>query len=109
MIFEFIIIHRPLEDEPILEILRERLREVLEANLNDVEDDALAQTVQINFQRPLPANHNGAQPRAVLGFSLELTEEIASISEVVGEFADALMADPIEHTIKCEDRCSVPN
>jgi hypothetical protein len=37
MIFEFIIIHRPLEDEPILGILRERLREVLEANLNDVE------------------------------------------------------------------------
>jgi hypothetical protein len=103
MTFEFIIIHRPLEDEPILDILRERLREVLEANLNDVEGDALAQMVQINFQRSLPANANAAPPRALLGFSLELTEETASIREVVDEFADALMADPIEHTVKCED------
>jgi hypothetical protein len=67
MIFEFIIIHRPLEDESILGILRERLREALEANLNDIEDDALACMVRINFQRPPPANADGA-PRAVLGF-----------------------------------------
>lgn len=103
MTFEFIIIHRPLEDEPILDILRERLREVLEANLNDVEGDVLAQMVQINFLRSLPANADRTPPRAVLGFSLELTEETASIREVVDEFADALMADPIEHTVKCED------
>lgn len=103
MIFEFIIIHRPLKDEPILGILCERLHEVLEANLNDVEDDALVDSVRINFERSLPANADGAPPRAVLGFSLELTEETASIREVVDEFADALMADPIEHTVKCED------
>jgi hypothetical protein len=102
MIFELIIIHEPREDEPILGIIRERLREALEANLNDVEDDALAEMVRVNFQRPLPANADGV-PCAVLGFSLELTEETASTREVVDEFADALMADPIKHAVKCED------
>jgi hypothetical protein len=103
MTFEFIIICRALENEPILDIVRERLHEVLEANLNDVEEGALAQMVQISFQRSLPAKTDGAPPRAMLGFSLELAEETASIREVVDEFADALMADPIDHTVKCED------
>jgi hypothetical protein len=102
MIFEFIIVHQHQEDDNILSILCERLREALEANLNDVEDGAPARMVQINFQRPLPALTDGV-PRAVLGFSLELTEETASIREVVDEFSDALMADPIEHTVKFED------
>lgn len=102
MIFEFIVIHQPREDEPILGILRERLREVFEANLNDVDDDALARMVRTNFQRPQPESIDGP-PRTVLGFSLELPEETASAREVVDEFADALMAEPIEHAIKCED------
>ncbi len=59
--------------------------------------------VRISFQRPLPANADGGEPRAVLGFSLELAEETASIREVADEFADALMADPIEHAVKFED------
>ena len=102
MTFEFIIIHQPREDEPVIGILRERLRESLEANLNDVEEDALARMVRTTFQRAQPANANG-RPRAVLGFSLELPDETASIREAVDEFADALMADPIEHAVKCED------
>ena len=103
MIFEFIIVHQPHEDAPVLSILCERLREALEANLNDVEADALPRIVRISFQRPLPANADGGEPRAVLGFSLELAEETASIREVADEFADALMADPIEHAVKFED------
>lgn len=51
MIFEFVIVHRPREDEPILGALRERLREALEANLNDVEEDALGRMLRTNFQR----------------------------------------------------------
>lgn len=102
MTFEFIIIHQPREDEPILDILRERLRESLEANLNDVEDDALASMVRSTFERAQPANADG-MVRAVLGFSLELPEETESVREVVDEFADSLVADPIEHAIKFED------
>ena len=57
--------------------------------------------VRKTFQRPLPVNAAGGAQ--VLGFSPELTEEITYVREVVDEFADALMADPIEHTVKCED------
>ncbi len=102
MIFEFIIVHQPQEVEPILGILRERLREALETNLNDVEDDALARMVRTTFERAQPAGADGT-PRAVLGFSLELPDDTASIRDVVDEFADALMADPIAHAVKCED------
>ena len=102
MIFEFIIVHRAQDDESVLGIVRQRLRETLESNLNDVEDDVLDGMVRKNFQRPLPVNADGGA-REVLGFSLELTEEITYVREVVDEFADALMADPIEHTVKCED------
>ncbi|MGH8646003.1 MAG: hypothetical protein ACREX4_16715, partial [Gammaproteobacteria bacterium] len=102
MIFEFIVIHQPQEGEPVLSILRERLREVLEANLNDVEDGTLARMVRTTFERAHPEDAEG-HPRAVLGFSLELPEEIASIREVVDEFTDALGTVPFEHAVKCED------
>src|SRR5262245_5124412 len=102
MTFEFIIVHQPCADEPILDILRDRLRVVLEANLNDVEEDALSGMILTNFERVQPENADGAA-RAVLGFSLELPDETASIREVVKEFGDALMAGPIEHAVKCED------
>lgn len=102
MIFEFIIVHQPHEDEPILDILCQRLRDALEANLNDVEETELSRMVRINFQRPLPVNVD-ASPRALLGFSLELTEETDSIRDVVDGYADALMGEPIQHAVKCED------
>jgi hypothetical protein len=102
MTLEFIIIYQPREDEPILVVLRDRLRVVLEANLNDVEEEALARMVLTSFERLQPANADGTI-RRVMGFSLELPEETTSIREVVKEFSDALMADPIEHAVKCED------
>jgi hypothetical protein len=71
MTFEFLFTHRPQEAEPIHGILCERLREALEANLNDVEDDALARMVRITFERPQPDADDGSR-RAVLGFTLDL-------------------------------------
>ena len=41
--------------------------------------------------------------RTVLAFTLELPDEIASARIVVDEFADALVAAPIEHAVKFED------
>ena len=105
MIFEFIIVHQPHEDAPILGILCECLRNVMEANLNDVEADALTRMVRINFQRPLPANADGGEPRAVLGFSLELAEETASIREVVDGLptpsSQTLSSTPLNLKTRC--------
>ena len=102
MTFEFILIHQPREDEPILGILRERLRESLEANLNDVEDDALWRMVQTTFERSRPAE--GAKPaRALLSFGVELPDETASLRTVIDEFADGLLAEPVVHVVKFED------
>ena len=108
MIFEFIIVHRLPEDETILTVLRERLRETLEANLNEVEDSDLNFMIQINFQPPEPELANGAA-RAVLGFSLELNEETISIREVVDEFADSLIAPPLCMRSNAKTRCCVMN
>lgn len=102
MIFEFIIVYKRREDESMAVILQERLREALEANLNDVEDDTLARMVRLNLRRFQPSNADET-PRAVVGFSLEINDEVASIRDVVDQFSDALVDDPIEHVVKYED------
>ena len=102
MIFEFIIIYEPSEEETILGILRERLRDALEANLNDVEDESLWRMLRTTFERSRPAD--GARPgRALLSFCVELPDETASLRIVIDEFADALLAKPVEHVVKFED------
>lgn len=102
MTFEFIVIHQPREDEPILGLLRERLKQVLEDNLNRFDEEDVARMITTTFERLQRATPDGLQ-RAILGFSVELADDTASIREVVDEFADALMAEPIAHAVKCED------
>jgi len=102
MNFEFIIVHKSGQDEFILDILRERLREALEANLNDVEHDALVRMVQATFERTrLPID--ASMQRALLAFKIDLPEETSSLRTVVDEFADSLLVAPIEHVVKFED------
>lgn len=62
---------------------------MLEDNLNDVEDEALARMVRPTFERPQPDANDGSR-RAMLGFSLDLADEPASLREVVDEFARVL-------------------
>lgn len=100
MNFEFVIVHTPEEEDPILGIIQERLRDALESNLNDVEDDALMAMVQIQFERPLLTDDGS---RGILGFSVNLPNETDSLRETVDEFTGSLMAEPIEHAVKCED------
>jgi hypothetical protein len=102
MNFEFIIVYRPQGDGAVVALLCERLRAALEANLNDVEDDALDRMVRTNFERSQSESTDGTR-RSVLGFALDLPDDTALMRDVVDEFADALIADPIEHVIKCED------
>jgi hypothetical protein len=102
MMFEFIIVYQRREGEAIKNILCDRLREVLEANLNDVDEDACDRMILTSFERTRPTDGNGPR-RAILGFSLDLADDTTSIRDVVDQFAEALMVDPIEHAVKCED------
>ena len=101
MIFEFIIVHESATPAFIIGLLRDGLREALEANLNDVEDNELEAMVTITFQRPQPLN--GSPARRILGFRLDLPDDTSAVREVVDEFTAALNAEPIVHVLKCED------
>jgi len=102
MTFEFVIIYNQQEGAPILAIVRERFREVLEANLSDIEADEVRRMVQPAFERSMPAD--GAKPaRALLSFGVELPDETTNLRIAIDEFADALLAEPVEHIVKFED------
>lgn len=106
MIFEFVIVYQQEDGVNIRDILLERLRLVLTDNLNEIEDDALSSMLSFNFERsgePVTDEDELPRRRTVLGYTLELPDETASIRTVVDEFADAQVAAPIDHIVKFED------
>ena len=102
MTFEFLIVYQPKEDEPILDILRDRLRDAFDASLTEADDDGLERMFQTNFGRARPADEDGRESQ-MLSFSLEIPDETESLDDVIDEFTSALTADPVEHAVKCED------
>ena len=106
MIFEFTIVYQREEGVSILAILLERLREVLTENLNEFDDEATAQMLELRFERsgsPVTDEEGVIRQRTVLGFTLNLPEETSSARIVVDEFVDVLVDAPIEHAVKFED------
>ena len=106
MTFEGVIVYQREEGIRIHTILLERLREVLTDNLNEFDDDATARMLLLNFERsaePVTDEASVTRRRTVLGFTLELPDETASARMVIDEFADALLAVPVEHVVKFED------
>jgi hypothetical protein len=106
MTFEFVIVYRREASANIREILLDRLRDVLTANLNEFDDDAIAQMLLLNFERngkPVTNEAGALCCRTILGFTLELPDETEYARTVVDEFASALTDVPIEHVVKFED------
>src|SRR5438094_5706644 len=99
MTFEFVILYQWQEDVNITSLLRDRLREVLIANLNEVDEEAVPRMLMLNFQRRGPRtidNTGTQQTRCLASFTLTLEPETASIEFVIQDFVSSLRAALIQ-------------
>ena len=106
MIFEFLIACRLAPDTNIQKILTDLFAEVLENNSYVFEEDAIADMIQFRHERSggKITDDGVTTHHKLIGFALELPDEIESIREVVDEFATSLPDTPtIFHVVKFED------
>jgi hypothetical protein len=107
MTFEFVIVYQREEGVNIRDILLGRLLEVLTDNLNEFDIDVADRMISLTFERSGPMQFHRSGPllraRSLLGFALELPDDTASARTVVDDFADALVAAPIDHVVKFDD------
>ena len=107
MTFEFLVACRLLPATDTKQMLTELLARVLENNGVDLPEGVIAEMVQLRHERPGSegADDDGQMNRHMLiGFSLELPEDIESIQSVIEEFAEALPdTGPVFHAVKFED------
>jgi hypothetical protein len=94
-------------DHDIQKTVVEQLAKALEDNLNDFDDDDVDGMLRVTHRRDANAHfdENGAAlSHAIVGFSVELPDEVAQVETVVSEFASALSETaPILHVLKFED------
>lgn len=104
MIFEFLIAYHHADDADILEVIRGCLGNVLEANLNEVDDESVERMVIPRLERwDEERGVDGAARRVLFGFVLDLPEETASLRLVIDEFTEALNTAPVVHLVKFDD------
>ncbi len=107
MTFEFLIACHPALDTNIQQILTNLLSEALYNNSNLFDEDAIADMIEFRYERSGGeiTDDGGITPHHhLIGFALELSDEIESIREVVDEFATSLPdTPPIFHVVKFED------
>lgn len=104
MIFEFLIAYHYADDADILGVIRGCLGNVLEANLNEVDDESVERMVIPRLERWDEAREvDGTARRVLFGFALDLPEETASLRLVIDEFAEALNTAPVVHLVKFDD------
>lgn len=106
MIFEFLLVYQHAPGTDIVELIHDGLAKVLEDNLNEFDDEAVAGMVIPSVERrgDMVMLEDGSEfERVLFGFSLDLPDETASMRIVVDEFTEALNTDPIVHLVKFED------
>ena len=107
MTFEFLIACHPVPGTNIKQILTDLLIEALDSNSNESDDFITADMIQ--FRHGYSDNefidNDGVRTSCVLiGFALDLPDEIESIRAVVDDFAVSLPeTSPIYHVVKFED------
>ena len=107
MIFEFLIACRSEPDTDIQNILTDLLTEALEAYFVVSEEGTIADMIQLRHERSsgeITDDDGITTYHKLIGFALELSDEIESSREVVDEFATSLSdTPPIFHVVKFED------
>ncbi len=106
MILEFLLVYQHTPGADIVELIRDGLAKVLEDNLNEFDDDAVAGMVIPSMERrgDMVVQEDRSEFEQVLfGFSLDLPDETASMRIVVDEFTEAMNTDPIMHLVKFDD------
>ncbi|MCX6141815.1 MAG: hypothetical protein NTZ35_01210 [Ignavibacteriales bacterium] len=107
MIFEFLIVYHQSNGFDINTLLKEKLAEVLEDNLNEFDDAQIGQFVRLYLKRPCEPHidENGvASTRTIIGFHLDLPDETANTETVISDLC-GMLADtpPVVHILKFED------
>lgn len=104
MTFEFLIAYLHVDDTDILGVIRGCLGNVLEANLNEVDDESVERMVIPRLERwDEEQGTDGTARRVLFGFALDLPEETASLRLVIDEFTEALNSAPVVHLVKFDD------
>lgn len=106
MIFEFLVTYQRTDDAEIVAAIRDCLAKVLEDNLNQFDDEAVARMIIPRLERLgdyVVDVEGNPHCRAQLGFAIDLPEETESARIVVDEFAEALNTAPVIHLVKFDD------
>ncbi|TRU23730.1 MAG: hypothetical protein EWV92_13010 [Microcystis aeruginosa Ma_MB_S_20031200_S102] len=108
MIFEFVMVYQQDSDTDIRQILIDTLTTSLQDNYDEFEPDTVEQMIIFQTQRIAnqSTNQDGNTTQTIiLGFTLDLPEEVNEAQTVVEEFAKALTEEttPISHIVKFED------
>lgn len=107
MRFQILIAYRESAGVHINETLEDTLGKVLEDNLCEVDPQSIKDMIIAEHRRPgeISVDDSGAEWRHILlGFALDLPEELEQTEVVVEEFIDALgETPPVFHAVKFED------
>lgn len=106
MNFEFVIACHITPTTDIEQTLIEVLSDALQNSQNDFDEDAITDMVHIRHRRPRIQNIGGGTSLyTLIGFSIELSEEMEALEQVIDDFAKALSDDAaILHVVKFEDQ-----
>jgi hypothetical protein len=107
MTFDFLVVCHVTPQSDLLAAMTDVLRETLEENLNEFDDDALRRMMVLTHRRSGDEHHDdNGDPfnHEVTAFRLELPDETASAPTVMDEFTDALAGTPpVVHVLRFED------
>lgn len=107
MTFEFLIVYHATADTDIRAIITEALAEALEGNLNELDEDAVHQMIELRHERmgdDVTTETGEASRYTLLDFAIELPEDTALADMVIRDFTGVLRTtEPIKHIVQFED------
>jgi hypothetical protein len=107
MTFEFLIVGQIADGYDISALLKEKLGDVLEDNLNEFDDAQVGQFIIPHLWRPCESQTDTdglVSTRTIFGFRLELPDGTENIETVISDYCSILAeTTPVFHLVKFED------